>query len=164
VESGAFGKENYTLTGYFNLPKILEITLNNGLDVRTGKKIGLKTGEAAQFASFEDLLAAYEKQLNHFIDIKIRGNNVIERLYATYMPSPFLSILIDDCIKKGKDYHDGGARYNTSYIQGVGLGSITDEMAAIRYHVFDHKTLAWPNCWRRSSQILKAGSRCVRRC
>jgi len=142
VESGAFGKENYTLTGYFNLPKILEITLNNGLDVRTGKRIGLKTGEAAQFARFEDLLAAYEKQLNHFIDIKIRGNNVIERLYATYMPSPFLSILIDDCIKKGKDYHDGGARYNTSYIQGVGLGSITDEMAAIRYHVFDHKTFS----------------------
>ncbi len=142
VEAGAFGKENYSLTGYFNLPKILEITLHNGLDLRTGKRIGLQTGEAVDFASFEELLAAYEKQLEHFVDIKIRGNNVIERLYATYMPSPFLSILIDDCIKNGKDYHNGGARYNTSYIQGVGLGSITDELSAIRYHVFDHQTFS----------------------
>ncbi|MDR3573766.1 MAG: glycyl radical protein [Anaerolineaceae bacterium] len=142
VESGAFGKENYTLTGYFNLPKILEITLHNGLDPRTGKQIGPKTGEAVYFASFEELLAAYEIQLKHFVDIKIRGNNVIERLYATYLPAPFLSILIDDCIQNGRDYHDGGARYNTSYIQGVGLGSITDELSAIRYHVFDHKTFS----------------------
>ena len=142
VESGAFGKENYSLTGYFNLPKILEITLHNGLDPRTGKQLGPRTGDAVHFASFEELLAAYQKQLNHFVDIKIRGNNVIERLYATYMPSPFMSILIDDCIKNGKDYHDGGARYNTSYIQGVGLGSITDELAAIKHHVFDCKTFS----------------------
>jgi formate C-acetyltransferase len=56
------------------------------------------------------------------------------------MPAPFLSLLIDDCIASGKDYHDGGARYNTSYIQGVGLGTITDAMTAIKYHVYDRKT------------------------
>jgi pyruvate-formate lyase len=63
-------------------------------------------------------------------------------LYAQHMPVPFLSLLIDDCIAKGKDYHDGGARYNTSYIMGVGLGTITDAMTAIKVHVFERKTLA----------------------
>jgi formate C-acetyltransferase len=141
VEVGAFGKESYILTGYFNMPKVLEITLNNGVDPRTGRQIGLVTGDPAQFDSFEALFAAYEKQLRHLVDVKVRGNNVVERLYATYMPAPFLSLLIDDCIATGKDYHDGGARYNTTYIQGVGLGTITDAMTAIKYHVFDQKTL-----------------------
>jgi formate C-acetyltransferase len=142
VETGAFGKENYNLTGYFNLPKILEITLNNGVDPRTGKQIGLQTGDPRQFQSFDELFEGYEQQVRYFIDVKIRGNNVIERLYAEYLPAPFLSLLIDDCIAKGKDYHDGGARYNTSYIQGVGLGTITDALAALKYHVFEQHTLS----------------------
>jgi formate C-acetyltransferase len=139
VEVGAFGKEAYILTGYFNMPKVLELTLHNGLDPRTGCKIGLETGDPATFESFEEFFAAYEKQLRYFIDIKVRGNNVIERLYAAYMPAPFLSLLIDDCIAAGKDYHDGGARYNSTYIQGVGLGTLTDAMTAIKYHVFDRE-------------------------
>jgi pyruvate formate-lyase/glycerol dehydratase family glycyl radical enzyme len=142
VETGAFGKENYNLTGYFNLPKVLEITLNNGTDPQTGKQIGLETGDPRLFQTFGDLFAAFERQLNHFIDIKIRGNQVIERLYATYLPAPFLSLLIDDCIAAGRDYHDGGARYNTSYIQGVGLGTMTDALTALKYHVFDQRTLS----------------------
>jgi formate C-acetyltransferase len=142
VETGAFGKENYNLTGYFNMPKVLEVTLNNGLDPRTGRRIGLETGDPTQFESFEELFEAYEKQLYYFVDIKIRGNNVVERLYAQYMPAPFLSLLIDDCIARGKDYHDGGARYDTSYIQGVGVGTMTDALTAIRYHVFDQETLS----------------------
>ncbi|HET89859.1 MAG TPA: formate C-acetyltransferase/glycerol dehydratase family glycyl radical enzyme, partial [Chloroflexi bacterium] len=137
VEVGAFGKESYILTGYFNMPKVLEITLNNGVDPRTGQKIGLETGNPVQFESFEQVFEAYRKQLNHFVDVKVRGNNVIERLYARHLPAPFLSLLIDDCIARGRDYHDGGARYNTTYIQGVGLGSITDGMTAVKYHVFD---------------------------
>jgi formate C-acetyltransferase len=141
VETGAFGKENYNLTGYFNMPKVLEITLNNGVDPRTGRRIGLETGDPAQFETFEALFEAYERQLNHFVDIKIRGNNVIERLYANHIPAPFLSLLIDDCTAKGKDYHDGGARYDTSYIQGVGVGTMTDALTAIKYHVFDKQTL-----------------------
>jgi len=142
VEVGAFGKEAYILTGYFNLPKVLELTLNNGVDPRTGKRIGLETGEPEQFGTFEQFFEAYRRQLNYLIDVKMRGNNIIERLYATYMPAPFLSILIDDCVDRGCDYHDGGARYNTNYIQGVGLGTITDALTAIKYHVFDRKTLS----------------------
>lgn len=144
VETGAFGKENYNLTGYFNIPKILELTLHNGVDPRTGKQLGLKTGDAESFTSFDDFFAAFEKQMRHFIDIKIKGNNIIERLYADYLPAPFLSLLIDDCIKTGKDYHAGGARYDTSYIQGVGLGSITDALSAIKQHVYDEETLGLP--------------------
>lgn len=141
VETGAFGKESYILTGYFNLTKVLEITLNNGVDPRTGKKIGIETGDPRDFKSFDELLEAYKKQLHHFIEIKIRGNNVIERLYADYMPAPFLSIIVDDCIKKGKDYNAGGARYNTMYIQGVGIGTITDSLSSIKLHVFDEKNI-----------------------
>ena len=141
VEVGAFGKENYNLTGYFNMPKVLELTLHNGLDPRTGRQIGLQTGDPTDFETFDELFEAYRKQVNYLVDIKVRGNNVIERLYATYMPAPFLSLLIDDCIATGKDYHNGGARYNTSYIQGVGLGTMADALAAIRYHVFDQQTL-----------------------
>ena len=141
VETGAFGKESYILTGYFNLVKVLEITLNNGIDPQTGKKIGVESGEATQFSSFEELLAAFKRQLHYFIEIKIRGNNIIERLYATYMPAPFLSIIISDCIEKGKDYNAGGARYNTDYIQGVGIGTITDSLSTIKYHVFDRKNI-----------------------
>jgi formate C-acetyltransferase len=141
VETGAFGKESYILTGYFNMPKVLEVTLNNGVDPRTGKRIGLETGDPADFETFEELFQAYREQLQHFIDVKIRGNNVIERLYARYIPAPFLSLLTHDCIATGKDYHDGGARYNTNYIQGVGLGTMTDALTAIKYQVFDEKTL-----------------------
>ncbi len=141
VETGCFGKENYNLTGYFNLPKVLEITLNNGVDPTTGHTIGMTTGEPVQFTTYDQLWDAYQRQLRYFIDVKIQGNNVIEKLYAEYLPVPFLSLLIDDCIEKGLDYHSGGARYNTSYIQGVGIGSITDSLSAIQYHVFDQRTL-----------------------
>jgi formate C-acetyltransferase len=142
VEVGAFGKEAYILTGYFNLPKVLEITLHNGIDPRTGKRIGLETGDPTAFPSFDALFAAFERQVNYFIDVKVRGSQVIERLYAAYLPAPFLSLLIDDCILRGRDYHDGGARYNTSYIQGVGLGSITDCLSAVKFHVFEERTFA----------------------
>ena len=137
VEAGAFGKEAYILTGYFNLPKVFEIALNNGIDPRTGKTIGLETGDPAAFKTFDQLFEAFRKQIRHFVDIKVRGSNVIERLYATYLPAPFLSVLVDDCVKNGKDYHGGGARYNSNYIQGVGVGTITDILSAIRYNVYD---------------------------
>lgn len=143
VETGAFGTEAYILTGYFNLPKILEITLHNGVDPRTGKRIGLHTGDPSTFGTFDQLMEAYEKQVNHFIDIKIKGNNIIEQINARYLPVPFLSLFIDDCMENGKDYNAGGARYNTNYIQGVGLGSITDSLTALRYHIYERKSVSF---------------------
>ena len=140
VEAGAFGKEAYILTGYFNLVKILEITLKNGFDPLTKKQIGLKTGNPTGFKKFNDLMEAYAKQICHFVDTKIKGNQIIERIWAQN-PSPFLSIIIEDCIKNGKDYNDGGARYNTSYIQIVGMGSISDCLASLKYNIYDNNIL-----------------------
>ncbi len=142
VETGAFGTEAYFLTGYLNLPKILEITLNNGIDPLKGKQIGLTTGDANNFTSYAELLNAFRLQINYFINIKIEGNNKIESIFSHYLPVPFLSILIEDCIKKGKNYVSGGARYNTSYIQGVGMGTVTDSLASIKWHVFDKKDIS----------------------
>ena len=145
VEVGAFGKEAYILTGYFNLVKVLEITLYNGFDPRTGKQIGPKTGTPESLWSFNGLFEAYCRQLQHFIDIKIRGNQIVERMYADSMPAPFLSVLTDDCIRKGVDYNAGGARYNNTFIQLVGIGSITDCFSAIKETVFDEKTISLPD-------------------
>jgi formate C-acetyltransferase len=139
VETGAFGKESYILTGYFNLTKILEITLNNGVDPKNGKQISIQTGDPKKFQAFDELIEAYKKQIKYFADVKIKGNLIIERLYAEYLPAPFMSLLIDDCIAKGTDYNNGGARYNTSYIQGVGIGTVTDSLTSLKYNVFDKK-------------------------
>ena len=141
VETGAFGTESYILTGYFNLNKILEITLNNGNDPKTGKFIGIETGDPRNFKSIDELINAYKNQLNYFADIKLKGNNIIEKLYAEQLPVPFLSLIIEDCISNGVDYNAGGARYNTSYVQGVGLGSVTDNLTSIKYNVFDMKNV-----------------------
>ncbi len=141
VESGAFGTESYILTGYFNLPKILEVTLHNGFDPRTGKQIGLNTGAFSEFENYPEFLDAFRKQVNHFVEIKIKGSNAIENIFIHHIPTPFLSLLIDDCVAQGTDYINGGARYNTNYIQGVGMGTMTDSLTAIRKHVFEDKDI-----------------------
>lgn len=142
VETGAFGRECYILTGYLNLPKVLEITLNNGTDPRTGKKIGLETGDPRDFRGFEDLWQAFERQLAHFLAIKMRGNDIVEALYAQHLPVPFLSLWIEDCVRNGKDYNAGGARYNTQYVQAVGLGTLAYSLAVVRYHVYEKRTVS----------------------
>jgi pyruvate formate-lyase/glycerol dehydratase family glycyl radical enzyme len=141
VEAGAFGKEAYILTGYFNLVKILEITLHDGVDPSTGRRLGPATGDPRGFRGFDDLFDAWRRQVEHFVEIKVEGNRVFEEAYARHAPVPFLSILTDDCIARGRDYHDGGARYNTSYIQGVGIGSLTDSLAALRRLVYEDESV-----------------------
>ncbi len=139
IEVGAFGKEAYLLTGYLNTPKILEITLNNGIDPETGKKLGLETGDPRSFKSFEELYDAWHRQMEYFVNLKLSVNNYIERMFALYAPATFLSLYIDDCIEKGRDYYNGGARYNTTYIQCTGLGTITDCFTTLKKHVFEEK-------------------------
>ena len=140
VTVSAFGKESCVLTGYMNWPKILEITLHNGIEPRSGMQLGPQTGDPRSFTSFDELFDAYRTQLRHFVDLKIEGNGRIERLFAEQMPAPFLSILVEDCIERGQDYNGSGPRYPTTYIQGVGLGTATDSLAAIREHVFVRQT------------------------
>ncbi len=142
IEVGAFGKEAYLLTGYLNVPKILEITLNNGIDPLSGKVAGIETGDPKVFKSYEELYNAFLKQLNFVVDQKVRVSNYIDQMFAKYAPAPFLSVVIDDCISKGKDYYNGGPRYNTNYIQCTGLGTVTDSLSVIKKHVFEEKTFS----------------------
>lgn len=139
IEVGAFGKEAYLLTGYLNNPKILEITLHNGIDPETGKKLGLETGDPREFKSYDELYEAWKKQMIYFVNMKLSVNNYIERMFSLYAPATFLSLFIDDCVKNGKDYYSGGARYNTQYIQCTGLGTITDSLSVYKKHVFEDK-------------------------
>lgn len=127
VETGAFGKEAYILTGYLNLPKILDRALHD---------------RALQPSTFDELYDVFERHLREIVDVKIRGNELIAQMYARVMPAPFLSVITDDCIRNGRDYNAGGARYNNTYIQGVGIGTITDSLAAIRTTVFDERQVA----------------------
>ena len=149
IETGSFGKEAYILTGYLNVPKILELALNNGTDPLSGKLVGPQTGDPATFKSFDDLYGAFDRQLQYIVDLKIGINNYIERMYAKYAPAPFLSVVIKDCIAKGRDYYNAGPRYNTNYIQCCGIGTITDSLSAIKKHVFEEKRI-------RMGQLLEA--------
>jgi formate C-acetyltransferase len=142
VETGSFGKESYILTGYFNLPKILEITLNNGIDPQSGKNIGIETRDPRSFKTFDELLEAFIKQVKHFMNIKMKGNDIIEALFAKYLPVPFESLWINDCVENARDYNAGGTGYNTQYIQIVGLGTLTYSLTSIKYHVFDKKIIS----------------------
>ena len=142
IEVGAFGKEAYVLTGYLNVPKILEVTLNNGIDPVTGKRVGLETGDPRDFSCYEDLYEAFNKQLNFVVDTKVRVSNYIDRMFAKYAPAPFLSVVIEDCISKGRDYYDAGPRYNTNYIQCTGLGTTTDSLSVLKKHVFETNTFS----------------------
>ena len=142
IEVGAFGKEAYILTGYLNVPKIIEITLNNGVNPLTGKQVSIKTGNPTDFKSYDELYEAFKKQLNYVVNQKILVSNYIDRMFAKYSPATFLSVVIEDCITKGKDYYNGGPRYNTNYIQCTGLGTVTDSLATLKKHVFENKTVA----------------------
>jgi trans-4-hydroxy-L-proline dehydratase len=141
IEVGAFGKEAYILTGYLNVPKVLEITLNNGVDPLTGKQVGIETGDPTGFTDFEQLYQAFRAQLKFIIDLKIKINNYIARMYAMYAPATFLSVLIEDCITRGRDYNNGGARYNTNYIQCTGLGTVADSLSVLKKHVYEQKSV-----------------------
>ncbi len=142
VTISGFGKESCTLTGYMNWPKILELALHDGVDPSTGRQVGLTAGDHGGFTSFEDVFDAFVRQLNYFVDLKIKGNNIIERLYAEVLPSSFMSIIVDDCIERARDYHNGGPKYNVTYIQGVGIGTVTDSLSAIKHHVYGEGTMS----------------------
>jgi formate C-acetyltransferase len=142
IEVGAFGKEAYILTGYLNVPKIIEITLNNGINPFTGKQVSIKTGDPRDFRSYDELYNAFKKQLNYIVNQKVLVSNYIDRMFAKYSPATFLSVVIEDCITKGKDYYNGGPRYNTNYIQCTGLGTVTDSLSTLKKHIFEDKTFS----------------------
>ena len=140
IETGCAGKEAYLLHGYLNVPKLLEYTLSNGVDLLTGKQVSVQTGDISTFKTFDDLYAAFEKQMDYAVSTKVKVDNYLRYQYATKMAATFLSVVIRDCIQKGKDYYNGGPRYNSDYIQCCGIGTITDSLSAIKKHVFEDGT------------------------
>jgi len=125
-----------------NMVKALELTLTGGVCLLSGERIGLDTGTLADYASFEQLEAAYERQLDHFIDLTIRGCDTVDRAHAELFPSPFLSSVIDDCVDKGIDVTAGGAFYNLSGIQAIQVANVADSLAAIKHCVYDERSVS----------------------
>jgi len=125
----------------FNMMRVLEITLFGGKDPQTGQQIGLETPRLDEMSSFEELEAAYDRQLAHFVALMVQGCNIVDRTHAEVLPSPFLSLVINDCIERALDMTAGGARYNFSGVQGVQVANVADSLAAVRQAVFEEKWL-----------------------
>ncbi len=139
VELVVQGKDNMASSGYLSMPKCVELALNNGVDPLTGAQLGPSTGVPREFISFDQLMEAFRQQLAHAIELKTVYDGIARQAYAEFCPVPFTSLLISDCLKKGRDYHDGGARYNLPLICGVGTGTMADSLAAIKRLVYDEK-------------------------
>jgi formate C-acetyltransferase len=134
------GKDRMASTGYFNLAKALELALNDGKDRMTGERLGPRTGDPRAFANFDELLAAFTAQVEHFVDLKVRYDDIVRGIYATHCPVPFTSAVIDDCIAAATDWHAGGSRYKIATLSGVAIGTVADALSGIRTHVFEKRT------------------------
>jgi len=139
VSPNCDGKDRMASSGYFNLVKCLELAINDGIDHLTGKQLGPKTGDPCQFYIFDEVINAFKQQVTYFVNLKVKYDNIIRDIYAAFCPVPFTSAVIDDCIEKGLDWHNGGAHYNQAVISGVGIGTITDALSAVKKHIFDER-------------------------
>ncbi len=133
----------------FNLTRVLELTLYGGKDPHSGEQIGLPTPSLDQMASFDELETAYDQQLTYFVDLMVRGCNIVDGIHAEVLPSPWLSLFIADCVERGIDVTAGGARYNFSGVQGVQIANVADSLVAVKQAVFDQQ-------WLPAAQLLAA--------
>ncbi len=129
-----------------SLAKILELTLNNGVDPVTGKQLGPKTGNPRDFSTFEEVYTAFKKQIDFFVDLFARSHGLIWQVLCKHTSNPFFSGLTDDCIQKGTGYMTGGVRYPQIYfgVRDRGLQDVTDALAALKKVVFDDKKTTMP--------------------
>lgn len=125
----------------FNLTRVLELTLFGGRDPQSGEQIGLPTPTLADMHSFDELAAAYDQQLAHFVPLMVKGCNIVDHIHAKLLPSPLLSLVIQDCIDRGLDVTAGGAHYNFSGVQGVQIANVADSLLAVQQAVFDEQWL-----------------------
>jgi formate C-acetyltransferase len=121
----------------FNLVKVLELTLNDGKCLISGEQIGLNTGYLHNYADFDDLESAFQKQIDFFVGKMILACEVVEKSHQDHLPSPFLSAVMDDCLERGIDVTAGGATYNFSGIQAIQVANIADCLAVLKKLVFD---------------------------
>ncbi|UJX42928.1 glycyl radical protein [Desulfovibrio sp. JY] len=142
VEPQVGGKtEGWHDAAFFNMGKVVELALNDGVDQRTGKQIGPMTGSLETFRTFDDVMAAYKAQTAYFVRLMASADNAVDMAHAMRCPLPFLSSLVDDCIASGKSLQEGGAHYNFTGPQGVGVANAGDSLTAIKKLVFDDKAL-----------------------
>jgi formate C-acetyltransferase len=125
----------------FNLTRILELTLFGGKDPQSGQQIGLETPSLDRMTSFDELETMYDQQLSHFVPLMVKGCNIVDSIHAEILPSPFLSLVINDCIERGLDVTAGGAYYNFSGVQGVQIANVADSLAAVKQAVFEEQWL-----------------------
>lgn len=142
VELVVPGKDMMASSGYFNLPKCLELALNDGINPLTGSRLGPATGSPSELAEFEDLMEAFRQQVDSGLRLKMTYDAIARQAYAEFCPVPFTSLLMDDCLTSGRDYHDGGAHYNLPLVCGVGTGTMADSLAAIKQAVYDDGCLS----------------------
>jgi len=145
VEPQVGGKtEGWHDAAFFNMAKIIELTLNNGYDPRIDKQLGPKTGDVSEMKSFDDVMAAYTKQMEYFVGLMCHADNMVDLAHGEKVPLPFLSSLVEDCIGRGKSLQEGGAIYNFSGPQGVGVANAGDSLAAIKKICFDDRAISLP--------------------
>jgi pyruvate formate-lyase/glycerol dehydratase family glycyl radical enzyme len=125
----------------FNLVKVLELTLNDGICMITGRQVGLKTGTLDYYPDYNSFDKAFKKQIDFFIERMIPACEAVERCHLTHLPSPFLSGVVDDCIRNGTDVTAGGARYNLSGIQAIQVANVADSLAVLKKLVFEEKVI-----------------------
>lgn len=142
VEPQVQGKtEGFYTGGFLNSSKVLEITLNNGVNPITGSKLGLSTGN--EFNTFEEFYDAYKAQLNHFVELQCIADNAIEFVQGEITPTPFASCFVDNCFEKGLDVRKGGAKYNNASLNCMGLANTADALAVIKKLVFEEHKLSF---------------------
>lgn len=128
--------------GWFNYPKIIELTLNEGKCVMTGKQVSVKSKKPKDIKTFEEFMEVFKHHLEHVVKLHVTWSNLIDEVHAQLMPEPAVSIFIHDCIKKGKDVTQGGARYNFTSPLMVGIATVADSLAAIKKLVYEEKEIS----------------------
>ena len=141
-EPGILGREvACTGNGGISFPKALELTLNNGVDPLSGKNIGLQLGEADSFSTFDQLMNAFLKQLHYLTNQSLAWIRRYEEHYMEMNPSPLFSATMHECVERGMDAYEGGAKYNNSSLAGYGNGTVADALTIIRKYVYDDKQM-----------------------
>ena len=123
----------------FNLVKALELALNNGKCLLTGEQLGPDLGSLEDYDTFEKLEESFKGQVDHFMERMIRLCDYVDRMHASVLPSPFLSLVVNDCIEKGRDVTEGGAKYNFSGIQAIQPANLADCLAALKLLVYEER-------------------------
>jgi len=143
LELNSPGKTNgFFGGGHLNLGKCLELALRDGYDIRTKKQLGPRTGRADGFNGFEDVWQGFSKQLEYFVELHVAGANLLDAIHAEMAPLPFASALMDDCVARATCLTQGGARYNYTTIQGVGIADVADSLAVLKKLVFEEKKIS----------------------